>query len=264
MKKLTLLVVAIVTCLSLTGCGENLKLADANRKLKNAYDEIEDLKEAAEDYEKEKYEYLVQIDNLEADVRDLNAEIDRLTAELEEYAEQKPTFITAEGANEYYENLINELNAQVKNLQDQISQLTSANGKGNQYSTGNVNSNQYAALQNEINVLRNELQNYKTVAATLQQQLNEQIALNKRLQSSTNSSYLSIKFWSDGYTYYANNVTWYSDANCINRISDQDSIVITSPVVSKDELSNGYIVYTCMSNYGLIYSPYNPSLRENE
>lgn len=264
MKKLTVLVVAIVTCLSLTGCGEKLKLEDANRKLKNAYDTIEDLEEEAEEFETEKYEYLAQIDSLEDDVRDLNAEIDRLTAELEECQGQEATIITVEDTNEYYENLINDLNTQVKSLQDQISQLTSANGKG-QYSTGNVSSNQYAALQNEINVLRNELQNYKTVAATLQQQLNDQIALNKKLQnSSSNSSYLSIKFWSDGYTYYANNVTWYSDANCISRISDQDSIVITSPIVSKDELSNGYIVYTCMSNYGLIYSPYKPSLRETE
>lgn len=110
-------------------------------------------------------------------------------------------------------------------------------------------------LQKQVDDLKKQL------VDTLQKQLAEQIALNSKNSSTATSSYLTIKFWSDGFTYTAN-VKWYCDPNCTK--SAGDNITISSPVVSQDKLSNGYTVYTCMSTNGLVYSSQYPYLSKNK
>lgn len=146
-----------------------------------------------------------------------------------------------------YQQTINSLNSQIADLKKQLQVASS--------------SCTYPELQNRINVLTLDLQNYKQLVDTLQEQLAEQIALNNKSSSTAGSSYLAIKFWSDGFTYTAN-VKWYCDPNCTK--SAGDNITITSPVVSQDKLSNGYTVYTCMSTNGLVYSSQYPYLSKNK
>lgn len=183
-------------------------------------------------------------------------------------------------------NAVNRLTEQFQILQDkhdqlqcekdeliaEIISLTSSNAKLEQQledSYNNPNST-YLELQNKINTLNMDLQNYKNLADTaknqvkdLQNQLADQIKLNSQNSSTATSSYLAIKFWSDGNT-YSSSVKWYCDPNCTKSAGNSDSITITSYVVSEDKLSNGYTVYTCMSSGGLVYSSQYPYLTKNQ
>lgn len=73
------------------------------------------------------------------------------------------------------------------------------------------------------------------------------------------STYLSQKFWFDGFNYSADN-TWYSDIACKPETKMNCSVIIISPIVDDMEQSNGYTVYVCMSSGGLVYSTSYPYL----
>lgn len=155
---------------------------------------------------------------------------------------------------------IDNLNSQIDSKNKEISNLQAQLNfaKNNSYSTSNNST--VAKLQNQINVLTLDLQNYKTLSETLRKQLDDQINVNKNQSiQSAYSSYVSIKFWSNGKNYYTKNTVWYSDSYCSKKLASQD-IVIISPTIDRFEASNGYIVYCCMSNVGLVYTSSQPSL----
>lgn len=76
------------------------------------------------------------------------------------------------------------------------------------------------------------------------------------------SSYLAQKFWFDGFNYSAD-TTWYSDISCKPESQMNCKVTIISPIVDEMKQSNGYKVYICMSNGGLVYSSTYPYLVRN-
>lgn len=266
MKKLATLLLVLLT-LSLTGCGSKKNVNDRDRLL-NQIDREMDRVDKYEDYieklEEENAELLVIIDGLTANNNTLNQQLDavtsrsessassdqqtinNLTKQVEDLKKQLDDAYNRTGTSEAGNSaaVINSLNAQIADLKKQL-----------------ASSSSYPELQNKINVLTLDLENYKKLAEALQKQLADQIALNSQNSSTATSSYLTVKFWSDGNT-YTSNVKWYCDPNCTK--SAGDNITIISPIVSQDKLSNDYTVYTCMSTGGLVYSSKYPYLTKNK
>lgn len=274
MKKMATLLLLVLLTLALTGCGKSKNVNDPDRLETEAAIE----KKRAEDYRitvdkltEEKAELLSQISSLTSDkaelydqiialksqnqsstttdqqtITNLQKQVDDLKKQLED-AYNKSNTSQVGNDSSVYQQTINSLNSQIADLKRQLQVASS--------------SCTYPELQNQINVLTMDLQNYKQSVDTLQKQLAEQIDLNRKNSSTATSSYLTIKFWSDGFTYTAN-VKWYCDPNCTK--SAGDNITISSPVVSQDKLSNGYTVYTCMSTNGLVYSSQYPYLSKNK
>ena len=79
------------------------------------------------------------------------------------------------------------------------------------------------------------------------------------IDSSNSNSYLSMKFWTDGKFYISSSTnTWYSDYYCSKKINSD--VLIISPIIDRLKLSNGHIIYVCMSSNGLIFSSTEPYL----
>lgn len=197
--------------------------------------------------------YSAEKDELIAEIISLTSSNAKLEQQLEDISSESKNTISTEN-----QKTIDDLNSQIADLKKQLED-----------SYNNPNST-YLELQNKINTLNMDLQNYKNLADTaknqvkdLQNQLADQIKLNSQNSSTATSSYLAIKFWSDGNT-YSSSVKWYCDPNCTKSAGNSDSITITSYVVSEDKLSNGYTVYTCMSSGGLVYSSQYPYLTKNQ
>lgn len=274
MKKFTTLLLVLLT-LTLTGCGNKKNVNDPDQLLKQLDREmarVDEYKADVDKLEEENAELLAEIDSLTANnntlkqkldavteesesssstdqqiITNLQKQVDDLKKQLEDAYNNKSTTSQIGNDSSAYQQTISSLNAQITDLKKQLQTASS--------------SCTYPELQNQINVLTMDLQNYKQLVDTLQKQLADQIALNSKNSSTATSSYLTIKFWSDGFTYTAN-VKWYCDPNCTK--SAGDSITISSPVVSQDKLSNGYTVYTCMSTNGLVYSSQYPYLSKNK
>ena len=229
--------------MTLTGCGKN----SGDTRLINAVNRLtmqfESLQENYNKLEAEKDELVAELITLTSD----NA---RLEQQLEDISSESKNNTSSEN-----QKTVDDLNSQIADLKKQLEDAYNPNST-------------YLELQNKINTLSLDLQNYKDLANTakdqvkeLQNQLADQIKLNSQNSSTATSSYLAIKFWSDGDT-YTSNVKWYCDPNCTNPAGD--NITITSCVVSEDKLSNGYTVYTCMSSKGLVYSSQYPYLTKNQ
>lgn len=284
MKKLTTLLLTILTCILITGCGSSSEVARLERQVERE--------------EKRADEYSAMVEELKAENAELEAEINSLNVSLKDYKDEVESLESQKetsNSNSNQDGTIKKLKDEIADLKEQLSnaydddaqytidalnskidslnsQIASKNNeiynlkvqldtvKNNSYSSSNnatINN-----LQNQINILTLDLQNYKTVAATLQQQLDAQIAINKNQSiQSAYSSYVAIKFWSNGKTYYTKKNVWYSDSYCSKKLSSQD-IIITSPTIDRFEASNGYTVYCCMSNVGLVYTSSKPSLLE--
>lgn len=254
----TLLVVLLTLTISLTGCGKknvndpDLLISQLDREMAR----VDEYKSDVEKLEEDNAELLAKVDSLTADNNKLKQKIDAITEK-------------SNSSSSTDQQTINNLTKQVEDLKKQLedaynnksttSQIGSNDSTYQQ--TVSTSSSSYPELQNRINVLTLDLQNYKQLVDNLQKQLADQIALNSQTSSTANSSYLATKFWSDGNTYTAN-VKWYSDPNCTK--SAGDNITITSPVASQDKLINGYTVYTCMSTNGLVYSSQYPYLTKNK
>lgn len=240
MKKMATLLLLVLLTLALTGCGKQKNVNDPDRLLMQIDREMEradEYKADVDNLKEENAELLATIDSLTADNNNLKQKIDANTAK-------------SNSSSSTDQQTINNLTKQVEDLKKQLEDAYNS-----------TSSNSYPELQNKINVLTLDLENYKKLVDTLNQQLADQIASNSQSSSTATSSYLAIKFWSDGNTYTAN-VKWYSDPNCTK--SAGSNITIASPVVSQDKLSNGYTVYTCMSTNGLVYSSQYPYLTKNK
>ena len=245
MKKLTTLLLVLLT-LTLTGCSKS----SGDQRLINAVNRLTEQFQILQD----KHDQLqCEKDELIAEIISLTSSNAKLEQQLEDISSESKNTISTEN-----QKTIDDLNSQIADLKKQLED-----------SYNNPNST-YLELQNKINTLNMDLQNYKNLADTaknqvkdLQNQLADQIKLNSQNSSTATSSYLAIKFWSDGNT-YSSSVKWYCDPNCTKSAGNSDSITITSYVVSEDKLSNGYTVYTCMSSGGLVYSLQYPYLTKNQ
>ena len=247
MKKFATLLLTLLTCILVSGCGSAAQVRRLERQV--------DREIARTD------EYKAMVEELEAENAELWAENNSLTIDIQNYINKNEDLEalknTSESTSSNTNNTIKELNNQINSLKAQLEAA-----KNNSYSSSNNTT--IANLKNQINVLTLDLQNYKAVADILQKQLDAQIAINKNQSiQSAYSSYVSIKFWSDGKTYYSKYTTWYSDSYCSKKLASQD-IIITSPTIDRFEASNGYTVYCCMSNVGLVYTSAKPYLYEVE
>lgn len=223
MKKLATLLLTLLAATLITGC--------SNKSL-----EIKRLRDKLEIEERRSAGLLSEVNNLKDDKLELSAQIDSLNREIVKLT-QGSSDLKVE-------------NADLKNqLANSKTSSSSSASSSNSSSSSNIND-----LRNQINVLNADLSNYKTKCEILQQQLDSQIAVNKNY---TSTSYLSVKFWSDGNTYSCK-TTWYSDIACTKKIAND--VVITSPIVDAIEQSNGYTAYCCMSTTGLVYSSSRPYL----
>lgn len=223
MKKLATLLLTLLAATLITGC--------SNKSL-----EIKRLRDKLEIEERRSTGLLSEVNKLKDDKLKLSAQIDSLNREIVKLT-QASSDLKVE-------------NADLKNqLANSKTSSSSSASSSNSSSSSNIND-----LRNQINVLNADLSNYKTKCEILQQQLDSQIAVNKNY---TSTSYLSVKFWSDGNTYSCK-TTWYSDIACTKKITND--VVITSPIVDAIEQSNGYTAYCCMSTTGLVYSSSRPYL----
>lgn len=285
MKKLTTLLLTILTCILISGCGSSSTVARLERQVDR---EIERANLAEADkakYEAENEELRAELDAAHINLLDYIDEIQYLEDKLEDSsdssASNQDTIDELEKENKDLKNEVSSLKSKLANsseadllatIENLNSQIASKNkeisslqaqlnaAKNNAYSTSNNAT--IVQLQNQINTLTIDLQNYKTTAEILRQQLDAQIAVNKNQSiQSAYSSYVAIKFWSDGKNYYTKKTVWYSDSYCSNKLASQD-IIITSPTIDKFEASNGYTVYCCMSNAGLVYTSTRPNLLE--
>ncbi len=223
MKKLATLLLTLLAATLITGC--------SNKSL-----EIKRLRDKLEIEERRSSNLLNEVDKLKDDKLELSAQIDSLNREIVKLT-QGSSDLKVE-------------NADLKNqLANSKTSSSSSASSSNSSSSSNIND-----LRNQINVLNADLSNYKSKCEILQQQLDSQIAVNKNY---TTTSYLAVKFWSDGNTYSCK-TTWYSDIACTKKIAND--VVITSPIVDAIEQSNGYTAYCCMSTTGLVYSSSRPYL----
>lgn len=222
MKKLATLLLTLLAATLITGC--------SNKSL-----EIKRLRDKLEIEERRSTGLLIEVDKLKDDKLELSAQIDSLNREIVKLT-QGSSDLKVE-------------NADLKNQLANSKTSSSSSASSSNSSNANIND-----LRNQINVLNADLSNYKTKCEILQQQLDSQIAVNKNY---TSTSYLSVKFWSDGNTYSCK-TTWYSDIACTKKIAND--VVITSPIVDAIEQSNGYTAYCCMSTTGLVYSSSRPYL----
>lgn len=229
MKKLTTLLLVLLI-MTLTGCGkrqEDSRLINSVNILTKQFEQLQ-----------EKY------DNLHSEndsLKDMNNILTSDNARLKQQLED----ISSESKSEDQKTIDN-LNSQITDLKKQLEDA---------YNSPNST---YPELQSKINTLSLDLQNYKDLAKTAQEQVKH--LQNQLAGQGNNDSYLKVKFWSDGNT-YTSNVTWYSDPNCTKSIGN--TITIISCVISEDRLSNSYTVYTCMSSEGLVYSSEYPYLTKN-
>lgn len=259
MKKIATFLLAILTCVLISGCGSSLEKQRLERQVEREINRSDEYKAMVDELKAENAELRVENNALNINLQDYIDEV--------EYLENQVSDLKGQVTNSSNSDLvatIDTLNSQIASKDKEISNLKAqlSAAKNNSYSS--TNNATIAELQNKINVLTLDLQNYKTLAATLQQQLDAQIAINKNQSIQSNyNSYISAIFWSDGYNYYSKKTTWYSDINCSQKLSNQDVIII-SPVKSKASLSNGYTVYSCMSTTGLVYSSTSPSLYKME
>lgn len=259
-KTATILLLVTLVTLSLTGCGDKNKIRDLKAEIKAQDKAIEEVELKLEEEraktaqltaEKELLlllsdDYLEESENLDSLSSDYRAKIAELEAENKELKKQVNSSYSPSESD--LQSQVNALTAELESYKKENSTLRQQVGNTSNYT-----------LQNQINVLTAELENYKKVNEILQQQLADaQKALSAHVQSNS-SSYISIKFWSDGNLYVSEKTVWYSDQNCRNKLSNE-SVIIASPIIDKTQLENGYIVYTCLSTNGLVYSSYNPRL----
>ena len=285
MKKLATLLLTLLTCILISGCGSNRVIERLERQVTREEERANEYKTQVEELKAENDELRVELDasyiNLEDYIDEIEYLEERLKNSSDSSSSNQDIIDELEKENKDLKNEVSSLKSQLTNSSDANllatieilnSQIASKNreinnlktqlnaAKNNAYSTSNNAT--IVQLQNQINILTLDLQNYQTLAATLRQQLDAQIAINKNQSiQSAYSSYVAIKFWSDGKNYYTKRNVWYSDSYCSKKLSSQD-IIITSPTIDRFEASNGYTVYCCMSNVGLVYTSSKPNLLE--
>lgn len=164
---------------------------------------------------------------------------------------------------------VESLRTQVETLQNQNNSLITENSDlKKQISAQSDSENSLNELSEKLSKSESALADAQSKTSTLEASLRESQSkveeLQQQLSSSSDQSFLSIKFWSDGYTYSANteNFTFYSDCFCSDAIGS--NITLTSKITDEVKLSNGLRVYAFMSENGLVWSTKIPNLTKNK
>lgn len=123
--------------------------------------------------------------------------------------------------------------------------------------------------------LRNELEKANVNVSELQievKSLKEQISelelentkITQQSDSNANETFLALTFPSDGNFYKVSDeeFNFYSDQRCESKVSKD--IKIISPIIEERKRDNGFIIYICMSDKGLVYSTSWPNLVVDE
>lgn len=86
----------------------------------------------------------------------------------------------------------------------------------------------------------------------------------KQADSNANETFLALTFPSDGNFYKVSDeeFNFYSDQRCESKVSKD--IKIISPIIEERKRDNGFIIYICMSDKGLVYSTSWPNLVVDE
>lgn len=121
-------------------------------------------------------------------------------------------------------------------------------------------------LENTVDTLKKEKLDLEEENSRLKKENKEvkeeklELETSIKNSSSSNSSYLSIKFWQDGKNYKISDteLKLYKDSVLSKEVSD--SVTVVSPTISEDRLENGQTVYSVMSNKGLVFMSSYPSL----
>lgn len=109
-----------------------------------------------------------------------------------------------------------------------------------------------------IDGLKSKIANQKSTISEFESK-NSQSNITYVVNTGSSDSYLAMKFWSDGNNYVGSStVTWYSDYYCSKPITS--NVTIISPTIDRLTLSNGHLIYICMSSNGLVFSSENPYL----
>lgn len=123
--------------------------------------------------------------------------------------------------------------------------------------------------------LRNELEKANVNVSELQievKSLKEQISelelentkITQQADANANETFLALTFPSDGNFYKVSDeeFNFYSDQRCESKVSKD--IKIISPIIEERKRDNGFIIYICMSDKGLVYSTSWPNLVVDE
>ena len=123
--------------------------------------------------------------------------------------------------------------------------LKKRTGKGN----GNV-----SELQIEVKSLKEQISELEL----------ENTKITQQSDSNANETFLALTFPSDGNFYKVSDeeFNFYSDQRCESKVSKD--IKIISPIIEERKRDNGFIIYICMSDKGLVYSTSWPNLVVDE
>lgn len=123
-------------------------------------------------------------------------------------------------------------------------------------------------LRNELEKANGNVSELQIEVKSLKEQISELELENTKItqqsDSNANETFLTLTFPSDGNFYKVSDeeFNFYSDQRCESKVSKD--IKIISPIIEERKRDNGFIIYICMSDKGLVYSTSWPNLVVDE
>ncbi len=123
-------------------------------------------------------------------------------------------------------------------------------------------------LRNELEKANENVSELQIEVKSLKEQISELELENTKItqqsDSNANETFLALTFPSDGNFYKVSDeeFNFYSDQRCESKVSKD--IKIISPIIEERKRDNGFIIYICMSDKGLVYSTSWPNLVVDE
>ena len=123
-------------------------------------------------------------------------------------------------------------------------------------------------LRNELEKANGNVSELQIEVKSLKEQISELELENTKItqqsDSNANETFLALTFPSDGNFYKVSDeeFNFYSDQRCESKRSKD--IKIISPIIEERKRDNGFIIYICMSDKGLVYSTSWPNLVVDE
>lgn len=123
-------------------------------------------------------------------------------------------------------------------------------------------------LRNELEKANGNVSELQIEVKSLKEQISELELENTKItqqsDSNANETFLALTFPSDGNFYKVSDeeFNFYSDQRCESKVSKD--IKIISPIIEERKRDNGFIIYICMSDKGLVYSTSWPNLVVDE
>lgn len=123
-------------------------------------------------------------------------------------------------------------------------------------------------LRNELEKANGNVSELQIEVKSLKEQISELELENTKItqqsDSNANETFLALTFPSDGNFYKVSDeeFNFYSDQRCESKVSKD--IKIISPIIEERKRDNGFIIYLCLSDKGLVYSTSWPNLVVDE